>query len=86
LIGIEGAAVPDAADLDLIPVCELTRYEMSLYLDRNRSRPVAYWVIWDHLERQDPDLILSADRALLYAACCPMNDHSLKTLRGWTFA
>jgi hypothetical protein len=86
LIGIDGAAVPDAADLDLIPVCELTRYETSLYLDRNGSTLVAYWVIWDHLERQDPDLILSTDRALLYAACCPMNDHTLKTLRGWTFA
>ena len=86
MIGVEGAAVPDAADLDLIPVCELTRDDMSLDLDPNRSTSVASWIKWDHLEGHDPDLIVSTDRALLYAACRPMNYHPLKTLRGWTFA
>jgi hypothetical protein len=28
--------------------------------------------------------MLSTDRALLYAARYPVNDHTLETLRGWT--
>ena len=33
-VGVEGVAVPDATDLDLVAVCKLTRSELSLYLDR----------------------------------------------------
>ena len=32
------------------------------------------------------DLILSTDRSVVYAARCPGKDHTLETLRGWTFA
>ena len=68
------------------PSVELTRYEISWHFDRNMSRPVVSWFVGDHLERQDPDLILSTDTALLFAAYCPIDDQTLETLRGWTFA
>ena len=58
VVGVEGVAVPDATDLDLVAVCKLTRYELSLYLDGNGSTPVVDRVIWHQMERQGPTLIL----------------------------
>jgi hypothetical protein len=85
LVGIEGVAVPEATDLDLITVCELARYEVSFYRDREMSTPIGHRVMWDHLEGQGADLVVSADRALLYPACYPMDDQPLEASGAWAF-
>ena len=78
-VGVEGVAVPDATDFDLVAVCRLARTGLGLYRDRNRRRQVvvgSYGINWN-------DKVSHRGALRVTRARCPVNDQTLETLRRW---
>ena len=74
MVGVESAAVPDTADLDLFAVCRLARSGLSLNRDRNGRGQVVDRVRRHQLEGQTPEITADAARGSVH-------DQTLETLR-----